>query len=202
MRNLLVIAVCLLLLGSGLVTAAPLQWAVSDGGNGHWYEAALVQQGIMWEASKLAAENTGGYLATITSDAENNFVYGLIQGRPEFWMMGEHDGPWLGGYQDRNDPSYSEPLGGWRWVSGEPWTYSNWASVQPDNLSGVQDYLHYWDGANWDDAGGPYSPVQLYYGYVVEWDNNPIPEPSSLLALACGLCGLARMVWRRKEPKR
>jgi hypothetical protein len=38
----------------------------------------------------------GGYLATLTSAAENDFVFGLINFR-QFWYQGEF-GPLLGGY--------------------------------------------------------------------------------------------------------
>ena len=30
---------------------------------------------------------------------------------------------WIGLYQDVNDPNYSEPSGGWKWVDGSPLLY-------------------------------------------------------------------------------
>ena len=72
--------------------------------------------------SRAAAENVGGYLATITSAEENEFVYDLISDS-RFWYVGlpgsEYSfGPWLGGYQYDNE---DEPAGHGRWVTDEGW---------------------------------------------------------------------------------
>jgi hypothetical protein len=47
----------------------------------------------------------------------------MIEPIAELWNSGQWDGPWIGGYQDSNA---SEPEGGWNWVTGEPWIYTNW----------------------------------------------------------------------------
>ena len=36
------------------------------------------------------------------------------------------------GFQDLNDPMYSEPGGGWKWITGEPWVYTNWLIGEPN----------------------------------------------------------------------
>lgn len=61
------------------------------------------------------AEEQGGYLATITSSEENNFVFELID-HAEFWYKTGPDdiGPWIGGYQPTGS---AEPEGGWTWGS-------------------------------------------------------------------------------------
>lgn len=41
--------------------------------------------------------------------------------------MNHHEisiGPFIGGYQAEGS---AEPAGGWHWLSGEPWEYTNWA---------------------------------------------------------------------------
>ena len=48
---------------------------------------------------------------------------------------------WLGGFQDLTSPNYSEPSGGWTWVTGEPWSYTNWFPGEPNNTGGGEDYL-------------------------------------------------------------
>ena len=122
MKRIIVLTACLALLG-GIASAEPhsrVQWDVSDGGNGHWYEAVYVPTYITWTAADAAARSAGGYLATITSESENEFAYSLITD-DKFWhFKGNNNGPWIGGYQDRNAPGYSEPGGGWRWVTDEP----------------------------------------------------------------------------------
>lgn len=197
MKTLIGISLCLGLLASGTANAAPVQWAVSVGGNGHWYEAVPVSGHISWTDSKVAAENTGAYLATITSQAENNFVFSLVKDRPEFWeSIGPYvAGPWLGGYQDRNDPYYAEPSGGWKWVSGETWSYTSWMQGNPSGST--QDYLHFCGYGSilptWDDMEDV--SAEGNHGYIVELE--PVPEPSSFLALLSGLGGIG-LVWRRK----
>ncbi|MCG8533051.1 MAG: hypothetical protein MI749_20680, partial [Desulfovibrionales bacterium] len=49
--------------------AAPVQWSV----NGHSYEFVNTGTELTWEAAQAAATGKGGYLATITSQAENTF---------------------------------------------------------------------------------------------------------------------------------
>lgn len=199
MTRTIVWALCLLVTAIGTCGATPVEWSVDQGGNGHWYEAVLVSEGITWADSKVAAEQAGGYLATIANDAENNFVFSLIMDRPEFWQqVGPWvNGPWLGGYQDRNDPSYSEPIGGWKWVTGETWSYTNWMSGEPSGTD--QDYLHFCGygeiSQTWDDAGASYV-FQPYRGYIVEV--GPVPEPASIIALLCGLGGIGWAMKRRQ----
>ena len=65
-------------------TAAPVQWTVASGGNGHWYEFVFAQSGFTFgqaRAASLAASHMGmqGYLATVTSQAENDFIYALAK---------------------------------------------------------------------------------------------------------------------------
>src|SRR5436190_20680061 len=103
-------------------SAQPVQWPVISGGNGHFYEGILAPSGITWGNAQTNAAFRGGYLATITSAAENGFVYGLIAGNSSFWYVTgtEAWGPWLGGLQPAGSV---EPAGGWTWVTGESFAY-------------------------------------------------------------------------------
>ena len=38
----------------------------------------------------------------------------------------------VGLYQDLNDPNYSEPSGGWKWIDG---TYANMNGFNPNSIS-------------------------------------------------------------------
>lgn len=102
--------------------AQPIEWRIDEGGNGHFYEAVLVLGGIMWDSARVEAESRGGYLATITSPAENSFVFDNVASDPALWILGGFaaDGPWLGGFQDAGYP----PDEGWRWVTSETWRYT------------------------------------------------------------------------------
>lgn len=123
--------------GTALLMATPtaqadwIQWPASEGGNDHFYDAISVPDGLTWDAAEQSAESLGGYLATLTSGAENEFVFGLVNS-PEFWFPsgGHNHGPWLGGLQP---PGSQEPAGGWEWITGESWDFTSWHPTQPDN---------------------------------------------------------------------
>ncbi|MEP7274673.1 MAG: C-type lectin domain-containing protein, partial [Acidobacteriota bacterium] len=66
-----------------------------------------------WDEAQAAAVARGGYLATILSDAENTFVFNLVND-PAYWRDDLPFGPWIGGYQPPGSP---EPAGGWTWVN-------------------------------------------------------------------------------------
>jgi hypothetical protein len=137
---------------------------VYDASNGHWYQEVEAPGGIVWQGANAAAQATAfmgltGHLATITSGEENQFILNnlphALQGH---W--------WLGGYQDTTAAGTREPAGGWRWVTGEPWAFTNWEVAEPDNVNGSEDRLHLLNDGRWNDAAGSYS----LGGYVVEYD--------------------------------
>ncbi|AKU96101.1 hypothetical protein AKJ09_02765 [Labilithrix luteola] len=108
------------------------------GGNGHAYLVVVDKTKINWGDAKARAEEAGGHLATITSSAENQFVYQLAAGvQGAFYTT---NGPWLGGYQPNGSV---EPKGGWTWVTNEPWSYENWAASEPSNTNGDEAFLEY-----------------------------------------------------------
>ena len=144
----------------------PVQWRAEHGGNGHWYQ--LVSEGHpSWTQSKTFAEQRGGYLATLTSHAENDLAGRLSQGLNP--ML-------LGGFQDHSSPNYSEPGGGWRWVTDEPWAFSNWGAGEPNNSSNGhgepgEDYLYSWtvaEGFKWND-GDNLCPECPPSRFLIEW---------------------------------
>lgn len=137
-----------------------VEWPVAQGGNGHSYLPVIVSNPLTWDQAAREAVRQGGYLATLTTIEENEFVFNLIN-FPQYWWAGEI-GPLLGGYQP---PGSSEPAGGWTWVTGEPWTLVNWANGQPDNATVPEDGLHFWRGSRWNDCP---TNLQAYYSYVVE----------------------------------
>lgn len=139
---------------------------------GHRYRAVLASGGISWAEAERAARALGGYLATVSSQAENEAIYGLVRNDDRFWFIdgaGNGQGPWLGGYQSSGA---QEPRGGWRWVSGESFDYSHWAPGEPNNSGGAEHHLQLFGsgtlkGARWNDVNGESRSVR---GYIVEFD--------------------------------
>lgn len=96
---------------------------------GRLYIAVLSRSGG-WGNSQRMALRAGGHLVTITSDRENRFVFELFSEDIRFYTQGPHnvvDGPNIGLYKP-DVGSESE----WHWVSGEPVTYRNFLSSNPD----------------------------------------------------------------------
>lgn len=179
-------------------TAAPVQWTIESGGNGHWYEYFDDASGFQsWsEASAAAASRVHagqkGYLATVTSSGENAFIHTLTAGNRT----------WLGA-SDAGDE------GNWTWrtgpESGQTLNYANWHPWEPNNLDfgnsyGDEDYLvmnfPHLDG-QWNDI-----PLAAYgsIGYVVEYAQ-AIPEPSTYALMGLGLCAVAFAARRRGDIK-
>lgn len=137
----------------------------------------IAQSGLTWEQAKAAAESIPGpngeptYLLSITSSHEQNFVTNTLL--PTF---GSPNGGFLGGYQDPGSP---EPNGAWKWVSGEPWRYTNWHPGEPNNslAGGVgEDANHLYNNGRWNDIWRPnFWNVPGYWveaGEPLEWQFN------------------------------
>ncbi len=134
--------------------------AIPYSGNGHYYEAVYVSGGITWTDAKAAAEakilyGMKGYLATITSAAENAFILSKLPA----------DG-WIGG-------SDAAVEGTWRWVSGPEsgtlMSYTNWASGEPNNSGGNEDAAEFYASngtGKWNDLHD--TGTKLTY-YIVEY---------------------------------
>lgn len=126
----------------------------------HWDDAQQYAEGVL--STDLSGQYPGqpAYLACITSAAEDAFLSATFS-----------IGGWVGGYQP---PGSGEPAADWRWVSGEPWSYTNWQPGEP-NDNGTEDWL-LWAPSGWND--------QLYVtsNFIVE----RVPEPTTLFLLVVG----------------
>jgi len=159
---------------------------------GHYYDFVVFnsQGEKSWTISKAEAESKGGYLVTVTTAAEQAFLESL----------GMPSGSWWAGGSD------AAAEGTWRWETGPetgtqfwqgfsngnttaPFFYANWLAGEPNSTN--EDYLA-WNrnsgGAGWNDVSAGNSVIR---GYLVEFNTNPVPEPSTLLvavmAMSC-LC--------------
>ena len=132
-----------------------VQWRVEDGGNGHWY--VRMRTLMTWQEARDWSDTHGGYLVTLSSPEENALAYSL--------SVQPHT--WLGGFQDEQHPEFSEPAGGWRWVSGESWDYSAWGAIEPNNYPpGHENWLATGRSSQtWADLPGDWT-----LPFIVEFD--------------------------------
>lgn len=182
-KVLLLGATCLTALAAqaGIITDITPGGAVSFGGDQF---SVFVAPSISWaDAQTYVANNlpTGWHLATSTSASENAFIWGAIDGA---WSSSGATPPpgefWLGGYMPSSDPPHN-----WAWVTGEPWSYANWAPGEPNGDSGWTGNLaigRYGDWG-WNDEGAWPAGIN---GFVAEV---PETQPMALLA-GFGLLGL------------
>lgn len=115
---------------------------------GHLYEH--VDNNLNYANASAAANNAGGYLASISSAGENSFVRGLNTAGNNLWI----------GFNDVANE------GTWVWESGEAVTYTNWRTNEPNN-SNNEDGLQLRGDGLWND-----NKTWRTYRYVVEYAAN------------------------------
>ncbi len=153
--------------------SGPIQWRLEDGGNGHYYQLSLTLDNpgdhyLSWTQARALAETLSfvgvqGHLVTLTSAEENAWVVQHIA------PASRNPAPLLGGFQP---PGSSEPDGEWQWVTGEPFVYTNWAPLEPNEAVPGADYLVY--TADPEPTVGTWNDVaDLVSAYIVEFDTIP-----------------------------
>lgn len=172
--------------------ATPVQWPITDGGNGHSYLAVALDNPISWPDANDMANLLGGHLVTLTSAEENDFVFHLIDDEM-YWYPGFNlRGPWTGGYQL---PGATEPTGGWVWVTGEPFVFERWETGQPNNFGRNEDRIHFGNKRakvqTWNDVAFDFEEVRSYVvefsepkGAPVKWSAREGGNGHSYLAIA------------------
>jgi len=118
--------------------------------NGHSYYRSTGS--MTWTDARQACLNMGGHLVTSTTLAENNFLFGL-------WPNG-----WIGLTDEETE-------GVWKWVTNEPFSWSNWNGGEPNN-AGNEDYIQFVGGGKWNDLPNASLPYVLEFDYIVtytEW---------------------------------
>lgn len=159
---------------------------------GHYYEYIASAQ-ISWTDAKTAAEARSlsgmqGYLATITSQEENDFISSKIQG--EAWIgasdaASEWTWRWVTGPEGLEDNSSgrhfftqtgNDPNGGGLAVGGY---YNNWVSGEPNAWPPGEDYAHLRSNGEWNDYPDYNDGIK---GYFVEYGGMPDESTPQLTA--------------------
>ncbi len=156
-RLLPVIALALSFGSSSQVLAQDwVEWSESQGGNGHLY--GLTDVAGEWSEAEAEAVAAGWHLATINDAAENQWI---------FDTFAQPSNIWIGLYHDRQASSYSEPGGGWKWISGEAVGYTNWISGEPNNDHGAEHWAQMKGSASvWDSEWHDVSDQSTLRGVI------------------------------------
>lgn len=124
----------------------------------HYY--AIFDNATSWTDAKKKCEKMGGHLVTITSEAEDNAVYKLVDET---------------GYSDvaigiYNSGTAENP--NWKWVTDEKLNYQNWAYGEPNyDYDGTEAYGGYYGGLEWNDFRNYFSGSSVdNMAYICEWD--------------------------------
>ncbi len=157
--------------------------------NGHFYEFVAAPS-ITWDDAKTAAAaryifgGIQGYLATITSQAENDFAFskvnaqGWLGGSDRavrgnfFWVTGPE------GLMGTQGLQFYQGLGSGH---GVPGVYNNFAPGEPNNDLGVEDSVHFRIDGLWNDFAFNNPSIQ---GYVVEYGGMPGDATLQLISTA------------------
>ena len=117
---------------SVLAQSTAVQWTTASGGNGHWYSVRVFTSELTPSEYFDLATAIGGYGASITNQAEDEFVYQLSVATPGGWSVCGL-GPLLGGGR----------LSGcnFTWLTGEPWGYTSWGPADPSHCG--EQFLQY-----------------------------------------------------------
>lgn len=128
--------------------------------NGHYY--SVFNDDLSWNEAKTVCEKMGGHLVTIGSLNENNFVKNLVasQSKGVYWIGAKLS------------------ASSWSWVTGEAFSYKNWAAGQP---SGGENYAEIYSrqtqtalAGSWNDVNEGSSDISYYStkntGYICEFE--------------------------------
>jgi len=126
------------------------------------------------------------HLASIHSQAENNYIASLITAHQHMWI-------------GLNDVA-SE--GDYVWVDGTPFDFVNWASGEPNN-SNNEDYVHMvtpTDASSsrrerWNDLPNSFHNSGIYMAPIT---NAQVSEPAALPVMFGFVAGLIALRWKHR----
>lgn len=156
---------------TGEIDPAAKQQAVAElSCEGHTY--VLYDLPLTWKLASTYCEKAGGHLATVTSAREKAVIDTLLEDA----SLGVY---WLGATDE-------EWEGGWQWITGEPFEWTDWYSGQPDNYTGssegAENYLQTGRsyGYSWNDCNGTDEPT----GFILEIE--PVQAEDEAVEAAAG----------------
>ena len=166
-----------------LPDAAANQAAAMITYEGHIY--ARYDLPLNYTQAEKFCEQAGGHLATITSWQESRVVRSILEDAAysEYWL-GASDEEWEGG---------------WKWLTGEAFDWTNWNDSQPDNYDGNEDFLTIYSYyGSWNDRPADEEDI----GFILEIEPATEGTPSGeydLLADLTAASGTNFDIWNELE---
>lgn len=142
---------------------------------------SVVTAHVTWEEANQAAQAAGGYLATISDQAEFEKIKSVLSGYSSLRNV------WIGARLSGTFHSTAEIQAAWRstgmrWITGEPFVFQSWRSGEPSGYDAKLDEYEFYlqlfcpkaDGYTWsyNDSGNDLSQYRAgTLGYVIEYDS-------------------------------
>ncbi|MDB6070207.1 MAG: hypothetical protein JWL81_1378 [Verrucomicrobiales bacterium] len=189
-----------------LAKADFFQAPYGPGGTWRIYETPRAAQNFknaLADASAAMDPVTGtvpGSLVSVTSLAKTTFLYRTIGRAPgDSWIgLTDREGAAPGAFESQGEPD--NRTAGWAWTNGDPFTFSNWAGGEPNDVGG-EDAGQMRADTLWNDNKGGWAidepePPELKAGtsgdettgpsivYMVEY---PIDSPTPLVGIRMGM---------------
>ena len=137
----------------------------------HYYYYTLTHN-YNWSQAKTVAESMGAYLWSVNSRAEHEAVAQMYQSQNQVCCEA-----FIGAYKEG---------GVWKWHSGEPFTFTNWAQNEPSSPNYDTRIRIQWGW--WDSQGVP----GQWEDYGTEWDQQKyifeFPSNQEFLAYSESFC--------------
>ena len=109
----------------------------------HYY---ISNSSLYWDDANEEALFNQGHLVVINSSEEQNYLESILP-------TTQTNSYWLGLFQNSNNSNFSEPSGGWEWVTGEDVSFTNWIEGEPNNAEPFDENygeIYNFDPPNWN----------------------------------------------------
>ena len=133
---------------------------VMNPANGHLYKSIHCKR---WEDAQTKAVNEDAHLVSISDAAEQKWLVGIF-GTAPYWI----------GLTDL------EKEGEWRWMNGDPITYTNWAPDEPTDIDQAEEdyvFMGLTPDGKWYDVGPGNPKWQITRMAIIE-KSGPSPTPT------------------------
>lgn len=164
--SVLLLGTALLLLPATVSRAVLLSPVITNAATGRTYAMLHMAN---WEVSELQARRLGGHLATVRSQAEQNWLYNTFANYGAFTKL-----MWIGLSDQARE-------GLFLWNSGEPTAYTHWAPGEPNSTSEPFIAMYYAGHSaqgRWNDWGDRLTdPIGIRFHGIIEF----VPGATTLL---------------------